>query len=174
MIDMKKKKGCWRTLNEILKMNDKESIWCISDNGNVDFLTTVGDIRSTIGTVDWNGINFGIVTNSNENKETKSEENTKSQNKELDFDVYYDTLVAYVKPLFRWFDVDKVKTYQVSVWTKSTSNDDFGFHCFDITEDGVIYYSEKDFNECDMPVGAFPIIQKIKEQLKLRKRDWCI
>lgn len=82
----------------------------------------------------------------------------------MDFDEYYDKLVELVQPLYRWYDIDKVKTYSVFVYTKEETNE--SWNVFDINYDGLCFYDEKWYNECDIPVGAFPVIRAIQEHLQ--------
>lgn len=80
---------------------------------------------------------------------------------------YYDRLVKLVEPLNRWFIIDKIKPWAVFVYNKADLDETF--NVFDIEDTGLIFYRESEFNECDIPVGAFPVIYKIKEHLKYGK-----
>lgn len=83
---------------------------------------------------------------------------------------YYNKLVELVKPLYRWYDIDKVKSYGVFVWTKNALENE-GWNVFDINDNGIYFYNEKEYNECDIPVGAFPVIREIQNYLK-KGREW--
>ena len=83
---------------------------------------------------------------------------------EEEFDKYYDSLVETVKPLYKYYDIDKVKTYGVYVWNKSNESDD-QWNVFDIYSDEITMWDE----EHEIIEEAKPIIEKI--QLKLKEVD---
>lgn len=65
----------WKNLDEIIKLAEKnpnENIWCISNDGRVDFMMKAGEIKETIGNFDWTGVKFTIV---NKDKNSKSNQN---------------------------------------------------------------------------------------------------
>ena len=83
---------------------------------------------------------------------------------EEEFDKYYDSLVETVKPLCKYYDIDKVKTYGVYVWNKAKELDD-QWNVFDIYSDEIMMWDE----EHKIIEEAKPIIEKI--QLKLKEVD---
>ena len=83
---------------------------------------------------------------------------------EEEFDKYYDSLVETVKPLYKYYDIDKVKTYSVYVWNKANESDD-QWNVFDIYSDEITMWDE----EHEIIEEAKPIIEKI--QLKLKEVD---
>lgn len=77
----------------------------------------------------------------------------------------YDELWNLAHELSPWFDIDKVKSYSVYVWTKDSDDPDcpYGENVFDIFPDYLQFY------QCTkpwcFPNEAFPIIKKIQEKL---------
>lgn len=70
----------WISLNDVIALAETEpnqNIWCISDDGSLDFLATASDIKKTIGNFDWTGVKFGIVGNSEEENNEENEDTTK-------------------------------------------------------------------------------------------------
>lgn len=79
----------------------------------------------------------------------------------------YDELWRLAHELEPWFDIDKVKSHAVYVWTKGLDDDSdncFGENVFDIYEDYLQFY------QCNRPWNltneAMSIIKKIQEKLK--------
>lgn len=80
----------------------------------------------------------------------------------------YKELRDLAHQLDPWFDIDKIKSYAVYVWTKETNPDDpehpFGENVFDILDDRIQFY------RCDncwsLPCEAIVIIVKIQEKLQ--------
>lgn len=72
----------------------------------------------------------------------------------------YDELRAAAHKLEPWFDIDKVKSYAVYVWTKEPKDE----NVFDIHANYLKFFA------CDMPWEipneAFPIIKEIQEKLR--------
>jgi hypothetical protein len=88
-------------------------------------------------------------------------------------DVYengmYDELWVLAHELSPWFDIDKVKTYSVYVWTKDSYNPEdpnylFGENVFDIHADYLQFYTCT--KPWKLPNEAMPIIKKIQAKLK--------
>lgn len=75
------------------------------------------------------------------------------------FNALYNELVQISKDILPYYDIDKIKTSSVYIWTKGENSD----NVFDIIEDEIIFYVE-DHVIID---EAKPIIEKI--QLKLRE-----
>ena len=84
----------------------------------------------------------------------------------------YDKLCETAHKLDEWFNVDKVKTYGVYVWSKNEGADGLAgtSNIFDIYEDGIKWWTE--FPEhYPIPEEAKPIIEKIQVMIKeFRKR----
>lgn len=68
----------WKSFNEIIEIaetNPSQQIWCINDEGTIDFITTAKDIKNTVGNFNWEGVNFGIVgKNDDEAHDEQSDE----------------------------------------------------------------------------------------------------
>lgn len=84
--------------------------------------------------------------------------------KDLTYDERYVKLRETVRKLEPWFDIDKVKTYAVYVWTKDEDEEHpFGENVFDIFTDYIQFY------QCtkpwQLPNEVWPIIQEIQELL---------
>ena len=80
---------------------------------------------------------------------------------EEEFDKYYNNLVETVKPLRKYYDIDKVKTYSVYVWNKADELDN-QWNVFDIYSNEIVMYDE----EHKIIEEAKPIIKKIQDKLK--------
>ena len=78
-----------------------------------------------------------------------------------EFDKYYNSLVETVKPLYEYYDIDKVKTYAVYVWNKEN---DLGeeWNVFDIYSNEIVMYDD----EHEIIEEAKPIIKRIQDKLK--------
>lgn len=79
----------------------------------------------------------------------------------------YDKLCETAYKLDEWFNVDKVKTYGVYVWSKNEGADGWAgtSNIFDIYEDGIKWWTE--FPEhYPIPEEAKPIIEEIQAILK--------
>jgi hypothetical protein len=73
-------------------------------------------------------------------------------------------IAGEIKP---YYDIDKVKSYSVYVWTKGNPNadnedDKYGRNVFDICEDELIFYVEDHV----VIEEAKPIIEKIQAKLR--------
>ena len=80
---------------------------------------------------------------------------------EEEFDKYYNSLVEKVKPLYKYYDIDKVKAYSVYVWNKADSLDN-QWNVFDIYSNEIVMYDEKH----EIIEEAKPIIKEIQNKLK--------
>lgn len=69
----------------------------------------------------------------------------------------YDELCRISKEILPYYDVDKIKSYSVYIWTKG----DNGQNVFDIQTDKVVYYADHVIYK-----GAESIIAKIQAKLK--------
>lgn len=76
----------------------------------------------------------------------------------------YDELVEIANEIRPYYDIDKVKSYSVYIWTKEV--DDNGYDCrdnvFDIQADKIVFYDK----EHRIIEDALPIIIKIQSKLK--------
>ena len=73
----------------------------------------------------------------------------------------YEELLEISKELLSYYDIDKVKTYSVYVWSKEEL-DDFGENLFDIRANEIVFYSK----EHKIIKDALPIIEKIQCKLQ--------
>ena len=78
--------------------------------------------------------------------------------------MYYELAVLATK-LNPWFDIDKIRSHSVYVWSKDSDEDTFdGVNVFDIYPDYIQFYP------CaypwTMPAEAIPVIMDIQEKLK--------
>ena len=80
---------------------------------------------------------------------------------EEEFDKYYNSLVETVKPLRKYYDIDKVKTYAVYVWNKANDLNEQE-NVFDIYSNEIVMWNE----EHEIIEEAKPIIKKIQDKLK--------
>ena len=71
-------------------------------------------------------------------------------------------LKALAMELYPWFDVDKVKSYAVYVWTKDEEHF-LGENVFDIYPDRLQFYTCH--TSWVIPNEAMPIIKKIQDKL---------
>lgn len=77
------------------------------------------------------------------------------------FDVLYNELEQISKEMLPYYDVDKVKSYSVYIWTKG----EYGRNVFDIMADEIVLYVE----DHKIIEEAKPIIDKIQSKLKEMK-----
>lgn len=73
----------------------------------------------------------------------------------------YDDLIRIVKPLYKYYDIDKIKPYAVYVWDKEDDK-----NIFDICDNEIVLYEDVEIIE-----EAKPIIKKIQQQLKIMKGE---
>lgn len=76
-------------------------------------------------------------------------------------DPAYNALVQAVDEIRPYYDVDKIKTWAVYIWTKAT-DEDTGENVFDIEEDEVVFYNKEHI----IPDEVMPIIKNIQLKLK--------
>lgn len=78
----------------------------------------------------------------------------------------YDELWNLAHELTPWFDIDKVKSHSVYVWTKDSDDPDcpFGDNVFGIYQDYIQFYTST--KPWVLPNEAMPIVKKIQEKLK--------
>ena len=70
----------------------------------------------------------------------------------------YDELREISQDILPYYDIDKVKSYSVYIWTKGEDGD----NVFDILADEILFYDE----EHVIKEEAQPIIEKIQSKLK--------
>ena len=80
-------------------------------------------------------------------------------------DSAYNALVQAVDEIRPYYDVDKIKTWAVYIWTKET-DEDTGENVFDIEEDEVVFYNKEHI----VPDEVIPIIKNIQFKLKALKQ----
>ena len=83
----------------------------------------------------------------------------KSENKSTQL---YNELVALTDELRPYYDIDKVKSYSVYVWTKDGGSSDSGENVFDIQANEILFYNK---NHTIIEEAA-PLIEKIQNKLK--------
>ena len=80
----------------------------------------------------------------------------------------YDELWVIAKEIETYYDIDKVKTFAVYIWTKGDKNADpfsdeyWGENVFDIHSDKIVFFDENH----KIPKEVMPIINRIQEKLK--------
>ena len=72
-----------------------------------------------------------------------------------------EKLRELIKELELYYDIDKVKSWAVFVWTKSDNDYDLGENLFDICKDEIIFYNK----EHKIPEEVIPIIKRIQQEL---------
>ena len=85
----------------------------------------------------------------------------------MDYWQLYRELAGIVDGISPYYDVDKIKSYSVYVWTKDNPNadnedDKYGQNVFDICGDELISYVEDHVTIED----AKPVIEKIQAKLR--------
>ena len=86
---------------------------------------------------------------------------------QVDFWQLYSELTEVVNEIRPYYDVDKIKSYSVYVWTKDNPNadnedDKYGQNVFDICGDELIFYVEDHV----IIEEAKPVIEKIQAKLR--------
>ena len=80
----------------------------------------------------------------------------------------YDELWEIAKEIKTYYDIDKVKTFAVYIWTKGDKNADpfsdeyWGENVFDIYADQIVFFDKNH----KIPKEVMPIIKKIQGKLK--------
>lgn len=80
-------------------------------------------------------------------------------------DSAYNALVQAVDEIRPYYDVNKIKTWAVYIWTKET-DEDTGENVFDIQEDEIVFYNKEHI----IPDEVIPIIKNIQLKLKALKQ----
>lgn len=78
------------------------------------------------------------------------------------YDVLYKELVEICNKIRQYYDIDKIKSYSVYIWTKDSSEDICnGENVFDILADKFQFYTEHEIID-----EAKPIIKEIQVKLQ--------
>ena len=81
-------------------------------------------------------------------------------------DLLYEELVQAAKAIEPYYDIDKIKSYSVYIWTKGdgdpNSDNYWGENVFDIQEDRLVFYVEGH----TIPEEVTPIIRNIQSKIK--------
>ena len=89
-------------------------------------------------------------------------------------DLLYAELVQAAKEIEPYYDIDKIKSYSVYIWTKGNEDADsdteeyWGSNVFDIQEDRIVFYVEDHI----IPEEVMPIIQNIQSKIKAIRLNW--
>lgn len=73
------------------------------------------------------------------------------------FDKLYNELRQISKEILPYYDIDKIKSYSVYIWTKGDDSE----NVFDIQADRIVFYEEHEIIK-----EAKPIIAMMQEKLK--------
>lgn len=76
---------------------------------------------------------------------------------------WYDELVEVARELEPYYDIDKIKSWSVYIWTKG----DFGNNVFDIMANEIVRYDENHV----IVEEAMPIIEKIQAKLRENRNN---
>ena len=80
----------------------------------------------------------------------------------------YEDLVQATKAIEQYYDVDKIKSYAVYVWTKTGGMYGYGENVFDIEEDEITFWVQ----DHKIPEAVMPIIHDIQSKLKAIRLNW--
>lgn len=89
-------------------------------------------------------------------------------------DLLYEELVQAANEIIPYYDIDKIKSYSVYIWTKGNEDADinteeyWGLNVFDIQEDRIVFYVEDHI----IPEEVMPIIQNIQSKIKAIRLNW--
>lgn len=95
-------------------------------------------------------------------------------NKYEKYDLLYEELVQAANEITPYYDIDKIKSYSVYIWTKGNEDADinteeyWGSNVFDIQEDKIVFYVEDHI----IPEEVMPIIQNIQSKIKAIRLNW--
>lgn len=95
-------------------------------------------------------------------------------NKYKRHEILYDELVRAAREIEPYYDIDKIKSYSVYIWTKGNEDADintdeyWGSNVFDIQEDRIVFYVEDHI----IPKEVMPIIQNIQSKIKAIRLNW--
>ena len=147
---------------------------CSMDNHDwehiLDWKEDYGLLHSFKNELEIAGLNIDSVNSielkSNQSRYLEVYLKLKREIKEYNYDKLdrlYEELRNVSYELLPYYDIDKIKSYSVYVWSKTT--DDFEENLFDIEPDDITFYNK----EHKIIKDALPIIEKI--QFKLREID---
>lgn len=87
-------------------------------------------------------------------------------------ELLYAELVQAAKAIEPYYDIDKIKSYSVYIWTKGdgdpNSDNYWGENVFDIQEDRLVFYVE----DHKIPDDVMPIIQNIQAKIRAIHLNW--
>lgn len=89
-------------------------------------------------------------------------------------DLLYEELVQAANEIIPYYDIDKIKSYSVYIWTKGNEDADinteeyWGSNVFDIQEDRIVFYVKDHI----IPEEVMPIIQNIQSKIKAIRLNW--
>ena len=83
-------------------------------------------------------------------------------------ELLYEELVQAAREIEPYYDIDKIKSYSVYIWTKTGGLDGEGENVFDIVENEIIFYVEDHI----IPEEVLPIIQNIQSKIKAIRLNW--
>ena len=89
-------------------------------------------------------------------------------------DLLYEELVQAANEIRPYYDIDKIKSYSVYIWTKGNEDADkdteeyWGSNVFDIQENRIVFYVDDHI----IPEEVIPIIQNIQSKIKAIRLNW--
>lgn len=119
----------FKSLEEIIKLSEKypnQPIWCLSDDGSTDFITTALDIKNCKDHLNSSKINFGIIDSPDSPKED-TEENVKKiyhgkhsyQNSNNSIKIFYGTDLLKLEERINSF-IENVNVLDIKCMTTKT------------------------------------------------------
>lgn len=76
-------------------------------------------------------------------------------------EAFYEELFKVVDEIKPYYDVDKIKSWGVYIYTKDGEDGSWGENVFDIMKDEIIFHKE----DYVIPDEVMPIIRKIQSRL---------
>lgn len=83
-----------------------------------------------------------------------------------DFNTLNKELVNISNEILKYYDIDKIKPYSVSIWTKENEGNE---NVFDIEADELVVYNERHIVKEEAQLIVNRIQEKLKEILEIRK-----
>lgn len=119
----------FKSLEEILKIaerNPNQQIWCLSDDGSSDFITTALDIKNCQDHLNFSKISFGIIDSPDNSKED-TKENVKKiyhgkhsyQNSNNSIKIFYGTDLLRLEERINSF-IENVNVLDIKCMTTKT------------------------------------------------------
>lgn len=131
-------KTMWKSLDEILKLKPDRQIWCVSDDGRVDTLTTAGKIaeliNSGVDTSTWENVNFGIVGNLDDIEELQDE----PKQDEPQFEIKGSRAIHKIKILSSIIKDDLIKEANKFMEDKNVVNIEYQTESYNSTDINII------------------------------------